>query len=71
MLAVWVTACQVWCGLGGSREQTRTLLAPTMQAFHQTPFACFERYSPSAPGGRVKLHKPVAGMLCPGHTDEA
>jgi alkanesulfonate monooxygenase SsuD/methylene tetrahydromethanopterin reductase-like flavin-dependent oxidoreductase (luciferase family) len=37
---------QVWCGLGDSREQARALLAPTMQAFYQTPFERFERYSP-------------------------
>jgi alkanesulfonate monooxygenase SsuD/methylene tetrahydromethanopterin reductase-like flavin-dependent oxidoreductase (luciferase family) len=42
----WRHGMQVWCGLGGSREQARALLAPTMQAFYQTPFERFERYSP-------------------------
>jgi alkanesulfonate monooxygenase SsuD/methylene tetrahydromethanopterin reductase-like flavin-dependent oxidoreductase (luciferase family) len=42
----WGHGMQVWCGLGGSREEARALLAPAMQAFYQTPFERFERYSP-------------------------
>jgi alkanesulfonate monooxygenase SsuD/methylene tetrahydromethanopterin reductase-like flavin-dependent oxidoreductase (luciferase family) len=41
----WRHGMQVWCGLGGSREQARALVA-TMQAFYQTPFERFEHYSP-------------------------
>jgi hypothetical protein len=42
-----------------------------MQAFHQTPFARFERYSPSAPGGRVELHKPRPVCAALATSDEA
>jgi alkanesulfonate monooxygenase SsuD/methylene tetrahydromethanopterin reductase-like flavin-dependent oxidoreductase (luciferase family) len=42
----WRHGMQMWCGLGDSRERARALLAPAMQAFYQTPFERFERYSP-------------------------
>jgi alkanesulfonate monooxygenase SsuD/methylene tetrahydromethanopterin reductase-like flavin-dependent oxidoreductase (luciferase family) len=42
----WRHGLQVWCGLGGSREQARALLAPAMQAYYRLPFERFERYSP-------------------------
>lgn len=42
----WRHGMQVWCGLGGSREQARALLAPAMQAYYRVPFERFERYSP-------------------------
>jgi alkanesulfonate monooxygenase SsuD/methylene tetrahydromethanopterin reductase-like flavin-dependent oxidoreductase (luciferase family) len=37
---------QVWCGLAGSREQARGLLAPAMEGFYGLPFARFEKYCP-------------------------
>ena len=43
---IWRHGMQVWCGLGGSREQARALLAPAMQAMYRLPFERFERYSP-------------------------
>ena len=39
-------AMQVWCGLAGSREQGREILATAMQGFYGLPFERFERYSP-------------------------
>jgi alkanesulfonate monooxygenase SsuD/methylene tetrahydromethanopterin reductase-like flavin-dependent oxidoreductase (luciferase family) len=42
----WRHGMQVWCGLGGSREQARALLAAAMEAFYRVPFERFERYSP-------------------------
>src|SRR4051794_11402286 len=39
-------ALNVWCGFAGTRETARELLAHQMQAFYQTPFEPFERYSP-------------------------
>lgn len=42
----WRHGMQVWCGLGGSHEQARALLAPAMQAYYRLPFERFERYSP-------------------------
>jgi alkanesulfonate monooxygenase SsuD/methylene tetrahydromethanopterin reductase-like flavin-dependent oxidoreductase (luciferase family) len=45
-IVAWRHGMQVWCGLGGSREQARALLAPAMQAYYRLPFERFERYSP-------------------------
>jgi alkanesulfonate monooxygenase SsuD/methylene tetrahydromethanopterin reductase-like flavin-dependent oxidoreductase (luciferase family) len=39
-------ALNVWCGFGATREAARDPLATAMQAFYQTPFEQFERYSP-------------------------
>jgi alkanesulfonate monooxygenase SsuD/methylene tetrahydromethanopterin reductase-like flavin-dependent oxidoreductase (luciferase family) len=39
-------ALNVWCGFGSTREAARALLATEMQAFYQSPFEPFERYSP-------------------------
>jgi alkanesulfonate monooxygenase SsuD/methylene tetrahydromethanopterin reductase-like flavin-dependent oxidoreductase (luciferase family) len=39
-------ALNVWCGFGATREAARGPLATAMQAFYQTPFEPFERYSP-------------------------
>jgi alkanesulfonate monooxygenase SsuD/methylene tetrahydromethanopterin reductase-like flavin-dependent oxidoreductase (luciferase family) len=39
-------ALNVWCGFAPSRETARRALATQMQAFYQTPFEPFERYSP-------------------------
>jgi alkanesulfonate monooxygenase SsuD/methylene tetrahydromethanopterin reductase-like flavin-dependent oxidoreductase (luciferase family) len=39
-------ALNVWCGFAPTRESARDLLAAQMQAFYQTPFEAFERYSP-------------------------
>jgi alkanesulfonate monooxygenase SsuD/methylene tetrahydromethanopterin reductase-like flavin-dependent oxidoreductase (luciferase family) len=39
-------ALNVWCGFGATRETAREPLAMAMQAFYQTPFEQFERYSP-------------------------
>ena len=39
-------ALNVWCGFGETREAARGLVATQMQAFYQSPFEQFERYSP-------------------------
>jgi alkanesulfonate monooxygenase SsuD/methylene tetrahydromethanopterin reductase-like flavin-dependent oxidoreductase (luciferase family) len=39
-------ALNVWCGFAPTREGARGLLATQMEAFYQTPFEPFERYSP-------------------------
>ena len=39
-------ALNVWCGFGATREAARGPLATSMQAFYQSPFEPFERYSP-------------------------
>jgi alkanesulfonate monooxygenase SsuD/methylene tetrahydromethanopterin reductase-like flavin-dependent oxidoreductase (luciferase family) len=39
-------ALNVWCGFASSRETARGLVSARMEAFYQTPFAPFERYSP-------------------------
>ena len=39
-------ALNVWCGFAETREAARGLLATQMQAFYQSPFEPFERYSP-------------------------
>jgi alkanesulfonate monooxygenase SsuD/methylene tetrahydromethanopterin reductase-like flavin-dependent oxidoreductase (luciferase family) len=39
-------ALNVWCGFGATREAAREPLATAMQAYYQTPFEQFERYSP-------------------------
>jgi len=39
-------ALNVWCGLAGTRDAARELLATRMEAFYQSPFEPFERYSP-------------------------
>jgi hypothetical protein len=39
-------ALNVWCGFGADHETARGPLAAQMQAFYQTPFERFERYSP-------------------------
>jgi alkanesulfonate monooxygenase SsuD/methylene tetrahydromethanopterin reductase-like flavin-dependent oxidoreductase (luciferase family) len=39
-------ALNVWCGFGPTREVAREPLATQMQAFYQSPFEPFERYSP-------------------------
>jgi alkanesulfonate monooxygenase SsuD/methylene tetrahydromethanopterin reductase-like flavin-dependent oxidoreductase (luciferase family) len=36
----------VWCGFADTREAARGLVAAQMQAFYQSPFEPFERYSP-------------------------
>jgi alkanesulfonate monooxygenase SsuD/methylene tetrahydromethanopterin reductase-like flavin-dependent oxidoreductase (luciferase family) len=61
----WHHGMQVWCGLGGSPEQARTLLAPTMQAFYHTPFERFERYSPyGAPEDVAEFLAPYVQAGC-------
>jgi alkanesulfonate monooxygenase SsuD/methylene tetrahydromethanopterin reductase-like flavin-dependent oxidoreductase (luciferase family) len=61
----WRHGMQVWCGLGGSRAQARALLAPTMQAFYQTPFERFERYSPyGAPEDVAEFLAPYVQAGC-------
>jgi hypothetical protein len=52
-------AMQVWCGIAGSHEEARSLLAPTMQAVYQLPFERFEKYSPA------RTPEDVAGFLSP------
>ena len=42
----WRHGLNVWCGLGGSREEARDHVAPAMQAFYQIPFENFERWTP-------------------------
>jgi len=44
--SVFEHALNVWCGFASTRESARDLLAAQMQAFYQTPFEPFERYSP-------------------------
>jgi alkanesulfonate monooxygenase SsuD/methylene tetrahydromethanopterin reductase-like flavin-dependent oxidoreductase (luciferase family) len=39
-------ALNVWCGFADTREAARGLVATQMQAFYQSPFEPFERYSP-------------------------
>jgi alkanesulfonate monooxygenase SsuD/methylene tetrahydromethanopterin reductase-like flavin-dependent oxidoreductase (luciferase family) len=39
-------ALNVWCGFAANREVARELVATQMQAFYQSPFEQFERYSP-------------------------
>ena len=39
-------ALNVWCGFASTREAAREPLAAQMQAFYQTSFEPFERYSP-------------------------
>jgi alkanesulfonate monooxygenase SsuD/methylene tetrahydromethanopterin reductase-like flavin-dependent oxidoreductase (luciferase family) len=39
-------ALNVWCGFAGTREAARGLVSARMQAFYQSPFEPFERYSP-------------------------
>jgi alkanesulfonate monooxygenase SsuD/methylene tetrahydromethanopterin reductase-like flavin-dependent oxidoreductase (luciferase family) len=39
-------ALNVWCGFGPTRKAARGPLSARMQAFYQTPFDSFERYSP-------------------------
>jgi alkanesulfonate monooxygenase SsuD/methylene tetrahydromethanopterin reductase-like flavin-dependent oxidoreductase (luciferase family) len=39
-------ALNVWCGFAETREAARGLVATQMQAFYQSPFEQFERYSP-------------------------
>ncbi|MBV9291713.1 MAG: LLM class flavin-dependent oxidoreductase, partial [Frankiales bacterium] len=39
-------ALNVWCGFGATRQIARQQVADKMQAFYQTPFEAFERYSP-------------------------
>jgi alkanesulfonate monooxygenase SsuD/methylene tetrahydromethanopterin reductase-like flavin-dependent oxidoreductase (luciferase family) len=52
-------ALNVWCGFGRTREAARGPLATAMEAFYQTPFEPFERYSPSG------TPEDVADFLCP------
>jgi alkanesulfonate monooxygenase SsuD/methylene tetrahydromethanopterin reductase-like flavin-dependent oxidoreductase (luciferase family) len=39
-------AINVWCGFGSTREAARGYVSASMQAFYQSPFEPFERYSP-------------------------
>jgi alkanesulfonate monooxygenase SsuD/methylene tetrahydromethanopterin reductase-like flavin-dependent oxidoreductase (luciferase family) len=39
-------AMQVWCGIADEGNAARSFLAPAMEAFYQTPFERFEKYSP-------------------------
>jgi alkanesulfonate monooxygenase SsuD/methylene tetrahydromethanopterin reductase-like flavin-dependent oxidoreductase (luciferase family) len=39
-------ALNVWCGFAETPEAARRLVATQMQAFYQSPFEAFERYSP-------------------------
>ncbi|MGV0793198.1 LLM class flavin-dependent oxidoreductase [Mycolicibacterium sp. XJ1819] len=39
-------ALMMWCGLGSSVEQARSLVAPVMEDLYKIPFAKFERYTP-------------------------
>jgi alkanesulfonate monooxygenase SsuD/methylene tetrahydromethanopterin reductase-like flavin-dependent oxidoreductase (luciferase family) len=52
-------AMQVWCGIAGSHEEARELLAPAMQAVYQIPFERFEKYSPAG------TPEDVAAFLAP------
>ncbi|MBJ7336759.1 LLM class flavin-dependent oxidoreductase [Mycolicibacterium sp.] len=39
-------AMTVWCGLGDTASQARSLVAPVMENLYKTPFDKFERYTP-------------------------
>jgi alkanesulfonate monooxygenase SsuD/methylene tetrahydromethanopterin reductase-like flavin-dependent oxidoreductase (luciferase family) len=39
-------ALMVWCGLGGSAEHARSLVAPAMQDLYKIPFDRFARFTP-------------------------
>jgi hypothetical protein len=58
---------QVWCGLAGSREQGREILASAMQGFYGLPFERFERYSPY--GTPADVAEFLAGYVAEGCTE--
>jgi alkanesulfonate monooxygenase SsuD/methylene tetrahydromethanopterin reductase-like flavin-dependent oxidoreductase (luciferase family) len=60
-------AMQVWCGLAGSREQARDILATAMQGFYGLPFERFERYSPY--GTPADVAEFLAGYMAEGCTE--
>ena len=60
-------AMQVWCGLAGSREQARDMLATAMQGFYGLPFERFERYSPY--GTPADVAEFLAGYVAEGCTE--
>jgi len=60
-------AMQVWCGLAGSREQARGILATAMQGFYGLPFERFERYSPY--GTPADVADFLAGYVAEGCTE--
>jgi alkanesulfonate monooxygenase SsuD/methylene tetrahydromethanopterin reductase-like flavin-dependent oxidoreductase (luciferase family) len=60
-------AMQVWCGLAGSREQARGILATAMQGFYGLPFERFERYSPY--GTPADVAEFLAGYVAEGCTE--